>query len=196
MMRESPIRTSACMIFPSGPVARATSSAPSAFLYQSIACAALSSVSCGVTVWYPSGTALFAVAIATSFDCGHEAPILRSHDAPRKLRRRYSQFAWHCAMVGRSSKVVFMIAPDFEYRLYDGALGGTSTLSLVMTYIDTSLALAGLTLNSKSPLKPQLQAFFGDSLSQFGVDLETLDPSLRFPRIEAPLVSGGYAVGP
>ena len=43
-----------------GPTARDTSSAPSAFLYHSIACAALSRVSCGVTVWYPSGTAFFA----------------------------------------------------------------------------------------------------------------------------------------
>src|SRR5439155_10875735 len=65
--RESPMRTSACRIFPSGPAARDTSSAPRAFLYHSIACAALSRVSCGVTVWYPSGTAFFAFVISTSF---------------------------------------------------------------------------------------------------------------------------------
>jgi hypothetical protein len=37
MTSESPIFSSACMIFPSGPTARDRSSAPSAFLYQSIA---------------------------------------------------------------------------------------------------------------------------------------------------------------
>ena len=83
MMRESPMRNSACMILPSGPTARDTSSAPSAFLYQSIACAALSRVSCGVTVWCPSGTAFFAFAISTSFITIHEPTILlpRAHAA-------------------------------------------------------------------------------------------------------------------
>ena len=76
MMSESPMRISACMIFPSGPTARATSSAPSAFLYQSMACAALSRVSCGVTVWCPSGTAFFAFAMSTSFASNHEPCIV------------------------------------------------------------------------------------------------------------------------
>src|SRR6185295_11865922 len=58
-----PIRISACRILPSGPTARATSSAPRPFLYQSIACAALSHASCGVTVWCPGGTGLFALAM-------------------------------------------------------------------------------------------------------------------------------------
>ncbi len=57
------MRSSACMIFPSGPTARPFSSAPSACLYQSIAAAALSSVSCGVTVWNPGGIGLFALAM-------------------------------------------------------------------------------------------------------------------------------------
>jgi hypothetical protein len=51
MMRESPMRSSACMIFPSGPIARPpSSSAPSARLYQSIAFAASSIVNDTVTV--------------------------------------------------------------------------------------------------------------------------------------------------
>src|SRR4051794_25870279 len=66
MMRELPICSSACIILPSGPAARDVSSAPSAFLYQSIASAALSNVSCGVIVWSPWGTALFAFAMSTS----------------------------------------------------------------------------------------------------------------------------------
>ena len=40
MMCESPILISACMIRPSGPSKRDTSSAPNAFRYQSIAFAA------------------------------------------------------------------------------------------------------------------------------------------------------------
>ena len=50
MIGESPMRTSACRIFPSGPTAREISSAPSAFLYHAIDCTALSSESVGVTV--------------------------------------------------------------------------------------------------------------------------------------------------
>ena len=50
MMRELPIVSSACMILPSGPMLRLTSSAPSAFLYQSIVLAASSNVNCGVIV--------------------------------------------------------------------------------------------------------------------------------------------------
>src|SRR5206468_3829761 len=69
MMNESPMRISACMILPSGPTARATSSAPRAFLYQSIAFAALSSISCGVTVWCPSGIGFFAFAITDLLSC-------------------------------------------------------------------------------------------------------------------------------
>jgi len=56
------------MTFPSGPTARDISSAPKAFLYQSMACAALSSVSCGVTVWNHSGIAFFAFAMPTSIN--------------------------------------------------------------------------------------------------------------------------------
>ena len=66
MKRESPIFSSACMILPSGPALRLTSSAPNAFLYQSIVCAALSRISCGVIVWNPSGTGFAAFAIRTS----------------------------------------------------------------------------------------------------------------------------------
>ena len=50
MMTEFPIRISAWMTLSSGPRARVTSSAPSAFLYHSIARAAFCIVSCGVTV--------------------------------------------------------------------------------------------------------------------------------------------------
>src|SRR5947199_4937402 len=67
MIREFPICSSACMIFPSGLTARDFSSAPRLFLYQSIACAALSKMSCGVTVWNPSGTGLFAFAIVPPY---------------------------------------------------------------------------------------------------------------------------------
>ncbi len=55
------------MTFPSGPSARDFSSAPRLFLYQSIACAELSKMRCGVTMWNPSGTGLFAFAMALSF---------------------------------------------------------------------------------------------------------------------------------
>src|SRR5438552_13641452 len=66
MAREFPILISACMSLPPGPTLRLIASAPSAFLYQSIVCAALSRVSCVVIVWYPSGTGFAAFAIRTS----------------------------------------------------------------------------------------------------------------------------------
>src|SRR5262249_1449130 len=50
---------------PSGPTARDRSSAPRARLYQSMAFAASSRVSAGVTVWNPSGTARFAFAMVS-----------------------------------------------------------------------------------------------------------------------------------
>src|SRR6185295_8671817 len=80
MMRESPTRISACMILPSGPTARLVSSAPSAFLYQSIACAALSSVNCGVTVWCPSGIAFFALAMFFLLHCTRSPPFCGGGD--------------------------------------------------------------------------------------------------------------------
>src|SRR5690242_9895314 len=88
MIRELPIWISAWMIFPSGPADDDFSSAPSAFLYHSIACAVLSRMRCGVTVWKPSGTGLFALAIASSFvdyRASHSARDARFHqpDADR-----------------------------------------------------------------------------------------------------------------
>ncbi len=84
MIRESPMRISACMIFPSGPTAREISSAPSAFLYHSSASTARSSVSCGVTVWWPSGTACLAFDMSNLL---HQTSLAFScdADATRKL---------------------------------------------------------------------------------------------------------------
>jgi hypothetical protein len=59
---ESPIRTSACMSFPFGAAERLSSTAPNARFKKSIYPAApCFTVSCGVTVWNPSGTALVAI---------------------------------------------------------------------------------------------------------------------------------------
>src|SRR5579872_4385645 len=55
------------MTLPSGDSARLFSSAPSAFLYQSMAFAESSKMRCGVTVWKPSGIGLLAFVMACSF---------------------------------------------------------------------------------------------------------------------------------
>src|SRR5262249_58955109 len=67
--REFPTSISACMILPSGPMLRDSSSAPSPSLYHSIAAAQSSYVSIGVMVVYPSGTGFLAAAIAPSYVC-------------------------------------------------------------------------------------------------------------------------------
>jgi len=56
---ESPILMRAFMIFPSGMASRASSFAPKAFLYQSMAGAAPLIVRYGVTVWNPGGIGAF-----------------------------------------------------------------------------------------------------------------------------------------
>ena len=56
---ESPILMRAFIIFPSGMVSRASSFAPKAFLYQSIAAPAPLIVRYGVTVWNPAGMGAF-----------------------------------------------------------------------------------------------------------------------------------------
>src|SRR5262245_28270889 len=56
MMTESPISSSACMIFPPGPARRIFSFAPNAFLQKSIVWAASAWFRAGVTEWYPFGT--------------------------------------------------------------------------------------------------------------------------------------------
>ncbi|MEA2701032.1 MAG: hypothetical protein QOI66_5303 [Myxococcales bacterium] len=63
MMGAPATRISACMILPSGPGLTATTWAPNAVWYQSMAFAAWSSVSMGVTAVNPSGTDLFALAM-------------------------------------------------------------------------------------------------------------------------------------
>src|SRR6516165_5381259 len=76
MMRESPIRSSAWAILPSGPRERLISSAPRARLYQSRASDALSSVSWGVTVWNPVGIACCALAITSPLNSTALGPLL------------------------------------------------------------------------------------------------------------------------
>src|SRR6266567_6747400 len=56
---ESPILIRACMSFPSGTACRASSFAPKAFLYQSIAAAAPLIARYGVTVRNPGGIDAF-----------------------------------------------------------------------------------------------------------------------------------------
>jgi hypothetical protein len=56
---ESPILMRACMSFPSGTACRASSFAPKAFLYQSIAAAAPLIARYGVTVRNPGGIGAF-----------------------------------------------------------------------------------------------------------------------------------------
>ena len=82
------MRISACTIFPSGPADRESSSAPSAFTYHAIACELLSSVSIGVTVWSPSGTARFAFAMIPprSFQVHYESRRLRDAQPEAKAK--------------------------------------------------------------------------------------------------------------
>src|SRR5437879_13840078 len=56
---ESPIRMRACMSFPSGTACRASSFAPKAFLYHSMAAAAPLIARYGVTVRNPGGMGAF-----------------------------------------------------------------------------------------------------------------------------------------
>src|SRR5262245_29767796 len=85
MRRELPICSSACMILPSGAALRITSFAPNARLYQSIDWAALSNVSCGVIVWYPSGAGLHDFAMCppriAKIEAGHVPPAEREMSA-------------------------------------------------------------------------------------------------------------------
>src|SRR5215471_13232150 len=68
------------MSLPSGPGLRLISSAPNAFLYQSIVCAARSSVICGVMVRKPFGTGLAALAMWNLSFCGQRITIKDPRD--------------------------------------------------------------------------------------------------------------------
>src|SRR6266852_6248031 len=85
---ESPILISACMILPSGPTARESSSAPSAFLYHAIASLAGLTTKLGVMVRSPSGMGRFALAMIPSLLFGQQQLQLLANVADSDLMIR------------------------------------------------------------------------------------------------------------
>src|SRR5207245_4033295 len=112
---DEPICTSACSTVPPGPRCRVPrSAAPKTFLYQSIACAAPSTTSDGVTACRPSGMYLFALAMVSNLHPSKRATRTTAKGArPVKIRK---------AAAGEKSELILD-----EQSMRDGEHDGRGT---------------------------------------------------------------------
>src|SRR5205085_1697860 len=115
------------------------------------------------------------------------------------VRRQPSLFTERFAKAGREERILVDYLrnnrTNTSIAAYSARAKPDATVSVPLTWPELS-PRKGPDRFTIGTVPRRLQTICGDTLSQFGVDLETLDPHLRLERIEAPLVSGGYAVGP